>query len=179
MSDVYQGEVQMAVSRSGLRGASFGDIQKEIQRRQHELQSLVRRRAKLAGELEALNMAIAEQGLELGGMATAGMTSVMRGAAPMAGGRKRPRNDQNLADALAEVLSKQTLSVTEVSEEVQRHGYRTTSPNFRTIVNQTLIKDPRFTRVGRGLYTSKPGGGGGAARGRGRGRKRRGAAAAA
>jgi hypothetical protein len=169
----------MAVSRSGLRGASFGEIQGEIRRRQRELQSLVRRRSKLAGQLEAVNMAIAEQGLELGGMASAGMTSAMRGAAPVAVGRKRPRNDQNLADALAEVLSKQTLSVTEVSEEVQRHGYRTTSPNFRTIVNQTLIKDPRFTRVGRGLYTSKGSGGGSGARGRGRGRRRRGAAAAA
>lgn len=70
-------------------------------------------------------------------------------------GRKRPRNEQNLADALADLLSNKTLSVTEASEQVQSAGYRTTSPNFRTIVNQTLLKDPRFKRVGRGRYTSK------------------------
>ena len=75
-------------------------------------------------------------------------------------GRKRPRNEQNLADALADLLAKQTLSVTEASEQVQTAGYRTTSPNFRTIVNQTLLKDPRFKRVGRGRYTSKGGGAG-------------------
>ena len=38
-------------------------------------------------------------------------------------------------------------------DAVQRNGYRTTSPNFRTIVNQTLIKHTdRFKRVSRGQY---------------------------
>ncbi len=35
-------------------------------------------------------------------------------------------------------------------------GYMTTSPSFRTIVNQTLINHPkRFKRVSRGVYTAK------------------------
>ena len=42
------------------------------------------------------------------------------------------------------------------SEEVQRGGYMTTSPSFRTIVNQTLINHPkRFKRRSRGVYTAK------------------------
>jgi hypothetical protein len=34
-------------------------------------------------------------------------------------------------------------------------GYVTTSPNFRTIVNQTFIKNrSRFKKVSRGRYTA-------------------------
>ena len=156
----------MAVTKSSLRSASLGEIHGEIQRRQRELESLVRRRNKLATQMQAIDSEIASLGMEISGVASAGVSAAMHSAPVMGVTRKRPRNDQNLADALADVLSKQTLSVTEVSEEVQRQGYRTTSPNFRTIVNQTLIKEPRFTRVGRGLYTSKSGAGGGSARGR-------------
>ena len=115
----------------------------------------MRKRTRLASQVQAIDAEIAERGVELGGMANAGINAAVSGGLATGGGRKRPRNAQNLADALADVLSKQTLSVTEVSEEVQRHGYKTTSPNFRTIVNQTLINDRRFKRVGRGLYTSK------------------------
>ncbi|MEL6311777.1 MAG: hypothetical protein AAFQ17_05320, partial [Pseudomonadota bacterium] len=57
-------------------------------------------------------------------------------------GRKRPRNAENLVEAMRRVLSGTELTVTELSEAVQAAGYVTTSPNFRTIVNQTLIKFP-------------------------------------
>ena len=40
------------------------------------------------------------------------------------------------------------------AEAVQKAGYQTTSPNFRTIVNQTLLKKKHFKRVERGQYTS-------------------------
>ena len=73
------------------------------------------------------------------------------------GARRRPRNTMNLADALCELLREQTMSVTEIAEAVQKAGYKTSSPNFRTIVNQTLLKDGRFKRMGRGQYTAKRG----------------------
>ena len=76
-------------------------------------------------------------------------------AGPMRFGRKRPRNEMNLEDSLIELLRDQTLSVTQISEDVQKAGYKTTSPNFRTIVNQTLINSPAFKRVSRGKYTVK------------------------
>lgn len=47
------------------------------------------------------------------------------------------------------------MSVTEVAEAVQRQGYKTTSPSFRTIVNQTLINSGKFRPVSRGQYTAK------------------------
>ena len=34
-------------------------------------------------------------------------------------------------------------------------GYRSNSANFRSIVNQTLIKDKRFGSAGRGVYQLK------------------------
>lgn len=72
------------------------------------------------------------------------------------GSRKRHRNDTNLVGALQKVLNGKTLGVTEAANAVQKAGYKTTSPNFRTIVNQTLIKHPdAFSKKGRGLYTAK------------------------
>lgn len=72
------------------------------------------------------------------------------------GSRKRHRNDSNLVEALQHVLSGKTMGVTEAAAAVQAAGYKTTSPNFRTIVNQTLIKHPKtFPKQGRGKYTAK------------------------
>lgn len=72
------------------------------------------------------------------------------------GSRKRHRNDTNLVEALQQVLSGTTMGVTEAAAAVQAAGYKTTSPNFRTIVNQTLIKhSDAFSKKGRGKYTAK------------------------
>ena len=125
-----------------LTEKSIQELKSEIKRRERQLTSLHKRREKLVSQLEEVD----EQISELGGTAT--------GASPIGGGRKRYRNDSNLADALDELLKNQTLSVTAASVEVQKAGHKTTSPNFRTIVNQTLLRDKRFKRVGRGLYTS-------------------------
>ena len=73
----------------------------------------------------------------------------------MAGGRKRPRNDSNLVDALHKLLTGKQMSVTDAAEAVQKAGYQTSAANFRTIVNQTLIKfRSRFKKVSRGVYTA-------------------------
>ncbi len=72
------------------------------------------------------------------------------------GSRKRHRNDTNLVEALQQVLSGTTMGVTEAAAAVQAAGYKTTSPNFRTIVNQTLIKhSDAFSKKSRGKYTAK------------------------
>ena len=62
----------------------------------------------------------------------------------------------SLGNALEKLLTRRTMSVTEMSEAVQKAGYRTSSPNFRTIVNQTLIGNKKvFKRVARGQYTKR------------------------
>ncbi len=63
-----------------------------------------------------------------------------------------------LPEALHQVLKGKTLSVGEAVEAVQRAGYKTSSNNFRTIVNQQLIaaKNKKlFKKVARGQYTAK------------------------
>lgn len=84
-----------------------------------------------------------------------GKISARSGRGSVSFGRKRPRNDMNLVDSLAKLLRNKTQSVTDIAANVQKAGYKTTSPNFRTIVNQTLINNPAFKRVSRGKYTVK------------------------
>jgi len=150
------------MAKKSLSGLSVTELQRELRRRERGVDSLMRKRDKLMEKVHALDSEIASLGIALG--------SRRSGT-----GRRRPRNDSNLADALVGVLKTRTLSVTDVAQAVQEAGYLTTSPNFRTIVNQTLIKDKRIKRVGRGLYTAK----GGAGAGKGRKKKESAEAAAA
>ncbi len=112
-----------------------------MSRRQRSLKTLHRRRLRLVERLRAVEHEISSLGGQIG-----------RGPG---GERRRAKNAKPLADALHDVLDGKTMSVNQVAEEVQRSGYVTTSPNFRTIVNQTLINSGRFKRTGRGRYTAK------------------------
>jgi len=72
------------------------------------------------------------------------------------GKRGRPRNQSNLVEALRKTLDGKVMSVTDAAKAVQEAGYKTTSPNFPTIVNQALIKNPEaFEKKARGQYTAK------------------------
>lgn len=129
-------------SQNKIGSLSIAELQREIRRREsaagRRVKVLQRKRDNLLGKIADLESQIAK----LGGRNRSGV-------------RTRPQNDANLADSLAKVLKNTVMNVTGVSSAVQKAGYRTTSPNFRTIVNQTLIKDPRFKRVSRGKYTVK------------------------
>ncbi|MGB7159437.1 MAG: hypothetical protein WBD40_15320, partial [Tepidisphaeraceae bacterium] len=72
-------------------------------------------------------------------------------------GVTRPRNAQSLPEAILDVLAKakSPVAVGDVAERVRAGGYRSSSGNFRSIVNQALIKDARFTSASRGLYQLK------------------------
>lgn len=140
-------------TRRGLSNLSVDFLRSELARRQRALVGLYRRHAGLLRRVERVADAIRSAGGDVIHAAT-GDTRRARGrGAP--GRRRRPRNDMNLVQALSKVLKNRTMSVTEVAEEVQRAGYKTSSANFRTIVNQTLIKSPAFKKVSRGKYTSK------------------------
>jgi hypothetical protein len=129
----------------GLNAIAVADLQRELARRQRRAGSIMRKRERLVERLRAIDAEIAGLGLSVRGAAGGGVVL----------GRRRPRNDMNLVEALAKALDGKTMSVTEVAEEVQRQGYQTTSPSFRTIVNQTLINSGKFKRVSRGQYTLK------------------------
>jgi hypothetical protein len=73
-----------------------------------------------------------------------------------AGGRRgiRPRNEKNLVDVMEDVMkgNGKPMRVGDITDGVYDAGYRSSSANFRGIVNQTLIKDKRFIAAERGLY---------------------------
>ncbi|MDP1660363.1 MAG: hypothetical protein Q8L55_00470 [Phycisphaerales bacterium] len=128
----------MAKRTSGsVASLSIADLNREINRRRRSLPALQRRRDKAMAKVDRLDAMIAA----LGG--SAGGSRAGRGA-----------NNATLADYLKRALTNNTMGVTEVAEAVQKLGYKTNSPNFRTIVNAALMaKKNGFKRVTRGKYT--------------------------
>jgi hypothetical protein len=137
----YSEQKEMA-GKSALSKLTIHDLQREISSRQRSVATLERRRERLVKQLAEVDAEIAARG-GLAGWSRGGKT-----------GRTRAKNEAPLLDALKEVLKGKTMGVSEVAEAVQKAGYKTTSPNFRTIVNQTLLKKKHFKRVGRGQYTA-------------------------
>jgi hypothetical protein len=111
--------------------------------RRGEMAKLTRKREKLLRQLDAVDEQIA---------------SVSGGAGTGGGGAgSRARNKISLQEAILQVLTKSggAMSVGDILDKVSATGYRSTSANFRGIVNQTLIKDKRFVSTGRGMYQVK------------------------
>lgn len=147
----------------GLRAASAGELHAELQRRSRDLAALESKRDDLLGKVDGLEAEIAAINGALG-VSTASRRGRRPAGRPKSGasvrvtrmsGGRRPRNENSLEVSLAKTLQGKTMGVSEVATAVQKAGYKTTSPNFRTIVNQTLIKSPLIKKIGRGQYTAK------------------------
>lgn len=120
---------------------SLAELQSMIADRKNRVASLNKERAKLLKKLEAVEKEIEQSGGAVG-----------KGRS----GGTRPRNEKPLGDAIEDVLKNgKQLGVPEISDQVQSNGYRSSSPKFNAIVNQTLIKDKRFYSVSRGVYAMK------------------------
>jgi len=129
-----------------LNAVSTADLAREIRRRERQYEKLAAKREALLSQVANLDTELATLGSLLGNGYSAALPS----------GRKRPKNDQNLTESLAQLLDGVTMSVTEAAEAVQQAGYKTTAANFRTIVNQTLLRETgTFKKVARGQYTAK------------------------
>ena len=125
--------------KSGLGTLSITELQREIRRRQRRVPGLQRRRARLMEKVAAIDAQIGALGGESGGRR---------------GGGRRAAGDSLVAH-LKKALDGKTMGVAEVADYVKEHGYQTSSPNFRTIVNAALINRKHgFKRVGRGQYTT-------------------------
>ena len=117
--------------RGRFGGMSISELQSMLQQRRSELNNLRKELAELHGKLDKLDRRIESLG---GGGARGG-----RGG--------RARNEKSLTALMAEVLEKagKPMAVGDIMQKVQSAGYRSSSANFRGIVNQTLIKDKQFT----------------------------------
>jgi DNA-binding transcriptional MerR regulator len=120
---------------------SIDQLENLLQTRRRKLQQLERVRSKIARQLEQVDQKIRQ----LGGRAGSG------------GAGSRPRNSESLLESIETVLKDggKPMKVGDILAGVEKRGYRSTSANFRGIVNQTLIKEKRFAQAGRGLYQLK------------------------
>ena len=134
--------------RSGLARLSIADLRAELAQRERHVKQLQGRRDRLLDELVGLDKEIATAD---GKRAAVRTRRGRRGQ-----GARRQRNKMNLVDALRKVLANKTMSVSEATEAVQTAGYKTSSANFRTIVNQSLLANRKvFRKVSRGQYTAR------------------------
>ena len=124
------------------RQRSLADLRRELATIDKGIVSLKNQRDKFAARLVSLEKAIA---------ILSGRSVVAK--VPTRRPRKRARNKQNLADALAAVLNrKRKLKVGDAAKLVLKSGYKSSSSQFGNIVSQTLAKDKRFRKVSRGVY---------------------------
>jgi hypothetical protein len=121
---------------------SLSELQNLISERKSRVATLRKERAKLLKRLSIVESEIEHAGGEVTGRR---------------GGGVRPRNDKPLGDAIEDVLKGgKPMRVPEIAAAVQSNGYKSSSPKFTAIVNQTLIKEKkRFYAVERGLYAMK------------------------
>jgi len=125
---------------STLAGQSLKDLERLLQKRRREIESLTRKRAKVEKKLRVLDEKI---------------RAASGGRFAKSGGRAR--NEVTLIEAIEGAFkgSAKPLTVGEIMERVLASGYESTSANFRGIINQTLIKGKQFQSAGRGIYALK------------------------
>jgi len=139
---------EQPMPRLKLENVPLAELKKEIERRQ-----------KLLPKLIAQRDALAEQITELQRMETA----VVGEPAARSRATARPRrlhraagNKSSLAEVLATFMKgREKVTVGEAMKGALAAGYRTTSKSFRSVVNQMLLKSPRFRSVGRGEFALK------------------------
>jgi hypothetical protein len=133
--------VRATMSRSSTNGLSIDVLERMLGARRRQLRKLSRRRERIARRLAVLDRQI----------------EALAGAGTFSAGSGRVRNDQSLVQMIEGVLGKtrKAMNVGEIAAAVQRKGYRSSSANFRGIVNQTLIKEKQFSQASRGMYQLK------------------------
>jgi len=130
-------------------------LQAEIKRRLKDLPKLKKQRDELDAQIEELQSLSQAEGARRPSAKPRRKAARKPARKPRRKRGRRVRNPQSLPDTLANVLKNKEMAVAEATQAVQAAGYKSTSKQFRTIVNQTLAKDPRFEAVSRGKYRLK------------------------
>ena len=137
----------MARPNSGS-GLTISQLQSILSHRKTEINKLHRKRSTIEKNLAAIDRSIAKlEGDGAGARRVGG-----------AGSGLRARNEKSLVETLEDVLQggKSPMGVKDIVAAVEKAGYRSSSANFRGLVNQTLIKEKkRFESAGHGLYEMK------------------------
>lgn len=142
---------------ASLRRVGTEVLMHEIARRERDSGNLARERADLLARIAEID---AEMEIFSGSSTTSSQAPKRGRTAGKKSGRRggkrgpRPKNDMTLEETIAKVLKGKVMGVTEVARAVLNSGYKTNAANFRTMVNQTLIKSDRFRKESRGQYTT-------------------------
>jgi hypothetical protein len=129
------------MARPALAGMTISRLENLLNQQREKKKELLKERTRVQAQLEKIDRQIASLD-GAGGISSSG----------------RARNDMSLVATMESVLEKQPkgMSVSEILEAVQGAGYKSSSPNFRGIINQTLIKErKKFASVSRGVYALK------------------------
>ena len=133
--------------RSRLSTLSIADLRQEIERRQKLLPKLIVQRDAMNREIAALQSLAAP----------AARQAVKPEAAPKTPRKRhRARNKVGLADALGAFMKgKKKVAIGEAMEGVLASGYKSNARDFRSVVNNMLLTDKRFKKIGRGEFALK------------------------
>ena len=142
----------MARPPSGMN-LSIAQLEQILQLRKGERQRLEKMRGKLQKKLDQLDAKLAS----LGGPGGGGRGRAGRNGHAGGGRGGRVKNEKSLNEMILSVLGKSSkpMNVGAIADAVRGGGYKSNSANFRSIVNQTLIKDKRFGAASRGMYQLK------------------------
>jgi hypothetical protein len=145
---INRGLETMPRPRLSSNDLSISQLENMLAARRAKLGALERQRQTILGRLNKLDAKI----VGLGGGASGHVGKVSH-----LGPRRRARNDKSLAEVILDVLTKHggPMAVKDIIKAALATGYKSTSPQFRNIVNQQLIKNKRFTGSSRGVYQLK------------------------
>lgn len=138
--------------RSPLATFSMAELLAEIDARRAQAARLERERESILEQMATLEAELAAMGIAVGGAQPAAQP-VPAATTPPAARGPRARNSVTLADAIAMAVEPgATVSPAEAMQLVLSNGFVTHSKSFNVQVTNTLSKDKRFRRVGRGQY---------------------------
>ena len=133
--------------RSPLARFSVAELLAEVDARRAQAARLERERDRIFEQMAAIEAELGAMGITIGGAQPAAQS------APATARRPRARNSVTLADAIAMAVEPgATVSPAEAMQLVLSNGFVTNSKSFNVQVTNTLSKDKRFRRVGRGQY---------------------------
>src|SRR5262245_15776113 len=131
-----------------LARVSTAQLSQELERRRTMLTDLIQQR-------DELNAKVTELEAVLGPVTSTVANGTRRGPGRPKGRGSR-RGSASLVEVLGTALKGQRMAVNEMINAVQNAGYTPTSSNFRSIISQALVKNPKlFKRVERGVYTAR------------------------
>ncbi len=130
------------MARLALAGLTISRLESMLNQQRSKKKELLKERNRIQAQLEKLDRQIAS----------------LDGAGGSVSSSGRARNAMSLVATLESVLEKNPkgMAVSDILAAVQAAGYKSSSPNFRGIINQTLIKErKKFASVSRGVYALK------------------------